>query len=338
MKKLFTLFAFLLASLVAICQPVTKFDFYLAQKEAALEQNSINGSQIIEVLVKGNIEGIKLLTDKSGGFFKYSYGNIAAVRIPLSALHAFYLSNSVIRMEGAPPHIKVCNDTMRMHAHVVEAQMGLAPLTQPYQGKGVIIGMIDSGIDFVHPDFQDSTGKTRILSIWDMTKPVNKFTPAPYGYGQEWDKANIDTALAHNIPAVINSMDSSSTLEYGHGSHVSGVATCNGRANGLEIGVAPMADIMMVTYNFSSQNNNEMTDATKFIYDKATSLGKPCVINASLGDYDGSHDGTDLQAQIIDSMITAKPGRAFVAASGNGSNIPYHVGYTVVPGDTSFTW
>jgi hypothetical protein len=91
MKKLFTLFAFLLACLVAISQPVTKFDFYLAQKQAALEQNSINGSQIIEVLVKGNIEGIKLLTDKSGGFFKYSYGNIAAIRIPLSALHAFYL-------------------------------------------------------------------------------------------------------------------------------------------------------------------------------------------------------------------------------------------------------
>jgi subtilisin family serine protease len=217
--------------------------------------------------------------------------------------------------------------------------MGQAPLTQPYKGKGVIVGMIDTGIDFTHPDFLDSVGKSRILSYWDMTKgDSDKFTPLPYNYGHAWQKSDLDTALAHNIPAVINSMDSACTLEYGHGTHVSGVATSNGRANGLCIGAAPEADIMMVAYNFSNQSATEMTDAVSYIYNQADVYGEPCVINASLGDYDGSHDGQDLQAVMIDSMITAKPGRVLVAASGNGSNIPYHVGYTVTPGDTSFTW
>src|ERR1700722_12281483 len=163
MKKIAVLFTIMLASFAAMSQAPTKFDMYLAQKQAALLQNRIDGSVVIEVLVQGNIEGIKELVQKSKGIFKYSYGNIAAIRIPLSSLSAFYLSKSVIRMESAPPHMKPCNDTMRMHAHIVEAQMGMAPLTQPYKGKGVVIGMIDTGIDFVHPDFRDSTDKSRIL-------------------------------------------------------------------------------------------------------------------------------------------------------------------------------
>jgi len=338
MKKIFTLCTLLIASLTAMSQAPTKFDFYLAQKQAALAQDRIDGSQVIEVLVQGNIVGIQDLVQKCGGTFKYSYGNIAAIRIPLKSLSSFYISNSVKRMEGAPPHIKACNDTMRAHAHIVEAQMGMSPLTQEYKGKGVIVGMIDSGIDFTHPDFLDSLGKSRILSIWDMNKSVNSFTPSPYGYGQEWDKATLDTALVHNNATTITYMDSSSGLEYGHGTHVSGVATGNGRSNGTCIGAAPEADIMMVTFNFSVQTATEMTDATSFIYNKASAIGEPCVINASLGDYDGSHDGKDLQALMIDSMITAKPGRVFVAAAGNESSVPYHVQHIETPGDTSFTW
>ncbi|MGP8216655.1 MAG: S8 family serine peptidase [Bacteroidia bacterium] len=337
MKKIFTFCTLLLASFAGIGQAPTKFDFYLAQKQNDVAQHRLDANKVIEVLVKGNIGGIKQLVKKYGGTFKYSYGNIAAIRIPLSALSAFYLSNSVIRMEGAPPHIKPCNDTMRIHAHIVDCQMGVAPLTQSYKGKGVIVGMIDTGIDFVHMDFRDSLNNSRILSIWDMNKDSDNLTPMPYGYGREYDQYSLDTALWDNIPSVIASMDSSSALD-AHGSHVSGVATANGRANGLSIGAAPEAGIMMVAFNFTNQTNNEMTDAVSFLYNKAEVLGEPCVINASLGDYDGSHDGYDLQALMIDSMITAEPGRVFVAAAGNGSSIPYHLGYTATPGDTSFTW
>src|ERR1700691_4338444 len=102
MKKLITAITILAASFSSMGQAPTKFDFYLAQKEAAVTQHTIDGSQVIEVLVKGKIEAIKELVNANGGFFKYSYGNIAAIRIPLKALSAFYLSPSITRMEGAP--------------------------------------------------------------------------------------------------------------------------------------------------------------------------------------------------------------------------------------------
>lgn len=338
MKKLYALAAFLLIGISAICQTPTKFDFYLANKSQLFAQGKIDGSEKIEVLVKGNISAIKQLVDANNGFFKYNYGNIAAIVIPVSALPAFNGNKGIVRMEGGPPHMKALNDTMRMRSHIIEVQMGMAPLTMPYKGKGVIVGMIDTGIDFVHKDFQDSTGKTRIVSLWDMNQDSGKYTPLPYGYGKAWNKKQIDSVMATGNAAAIATMDSASTLEYGHGSHVSGVATGNGLSDHSCIGAAPEADIMMVAYNFSSQNNNEMTDAVNYIYTQADLLGEPCVINASLGDYDGSHDGFDLQAQIIDSMITAKPGRSFVAASGNESNIPYHLSVNNIPGDTSFAW
>jgi subtilisin family serine protease len=208
----------------------------------------------------------------------------------------------------------------------------------PYKGKGVVVGMIDTGIDFLHPDFKDTANKTRIQYLWDMNQDSGTFTPLPYGYGKAWCKRQIDSVMATHDTTGISTMDSSSTLEYAHGSNVSGIATGNGRSNHSCIGAAPEADIMMVAYNFTNQTNNEMTDAVNYIYTQADILGEPCVINASLGDYDGSHDGSDLQAQMIDGMVTAKPGRVFVAASGNASNIPYHLSVNNIPGDTSFSW
>jgi subtilisin family serine protease len=339
MKKLYIISVFLFTAIAAYCQSSTKFDFYLASESQAYAQGRIDGSEMLQVLVKGNIGVIKELVQANNGVFKYSYGNIAAIIIPVSALPAFNRSAAIQRMEGKPPHIQALNDTMRMHSHIVEVHMGISPLTMPYKGKGVIVGMVDTGIDFVHQDFRDSTGKTRVLAFWDMNQPKGNYTPTPYGYGKSWHKKQIDSVLSKGDSAsMASSMDSSSSMDWGHGTHVSGVATGNGRSNHSCIGAAPEADIMMVAYNFTVQTNNEMTDAVNYLFTQADLLGKPCVINASLGDYAGSHDGTDLQAQIIDSMITAKPGRVMVAASGNASNVRYHLGATNVPGDTSFTW
>lgn len=316
----------------------TKLDFFLAQKEQAYATGRTDGSEMLTMYIKGDMQGIRNLIQVSKGNFKYSYGNIGVIQIPVSALHTFAESPLVKRMEGNPPHMRLMNDSMRVKNHMVEVQMGQSPLTQGYKGKGVVLGFIDTGIDFLHPDFRDSTGKTRIQYLWDMNQPVGKHTPPEYGYGQAWNKAEIDSAMTLADSAAIYTMDSSATYLYGHGSHVAGVGAGNGLANGLNMGACPESDIIMVAFNFNSSDPTLITDAAKYIYDKADQLGEPCVINASLGDYDGSHDGTDLQAQLIDSMILAQPGRVFVAAAGNGGNIPFHVGYTVMPNDTNFTW
>nr|MBA3972289.1 S8 family serine peptidase [Bacteroidota bacterium] len=320
MKKSFHSFLVLiLLSASSLAQ--SKMNFELALK------NNSRSAELISVFVKGDINTIKQLTASVQGIYSYSAGDIAAVKIPSSALSIFVSNELIKRIEAYPPHFKPMNDTMLLNNNVIPVHAGQSPLAQAYDGAGVIVGVIDTGIDFSHPDLQDSLGNTRIRYLWDQMLPVDVNTPS-YGYGQEWDSTGIDAGLAaaHNdIPW------------YGHGTHVTGVAVANGRASGTYKGVAPEADIIFVAFDFSSTNSSIMTDAVDYIYNKATLLGKPCVINASLGDYYGSHDGKDLQAQIISNMIDAQAGRAFVAAAGNAGDIPFHLGYTVTS-DTNFTF
>lgn len=291
-----------------------------------LKKNKSNSSEIIDVFVKGDIKTIEEITTSVNGKIKYAYRNIAALKIPTSALSTFASSKKIQRIEAFPPRFKLMNDTMLLHNNVIPVHMGASPLSQEYDGNGIVVGIIDSGIDFSHPDLQDSLGKTRIQYLWDQRLPLAANTPV-YGYGQEWDNTGIDAGLA----AASTDID-----WYGHGTHVAGIAAGNGLANGNYKGVAPKADIVFVAFDFYSSNPTLMTDAVDYIYNKATSLGKPCVINASLGDYYGSHDGLDLQAQLIKNMIDAQPGRAFVAAAGNAGDSPFHLGYTVTS-DTNFT-
>jgi len=292
-----------------------------------LKKNKSNSSEIIDVFVKGDISTIEQITASVNGKIKYAYATIAAIKIPASALSTFAAHKKIQRIEAFPPRFKVMNDTMLLHNNVIPVHLGTSPLSQGYNGDGVIIGIIDSGIDFSHPDLQDSLGNTRIKYLWDQRLPLAANTPV-YGYGQEWDNTGIDGGLA----AASTDID-----WYGHGTHVAGIAAGNGLANGNYKGVAPKSDIVFVAFDFYSYNPALMTDAVDYIYNKATSLGKPCVINASLGDYYGSHDGLDLQAQLIKNMIDAQPGRAFVAAAGNAGDIPFHLGYTVTA-DTNFTF
>ena len=264
------------------------------------------------LLIKGNIKEIQSLVQGCNGIFKYSYGNIAAIKIPANALAAFEASASVIRMEGKPPVMRPLNDTMRTRNHIVEVQMGMTPLTQGYNGTGIVIGFVDTGIDFTHPDFMDGkSSNTRIQFLWDMNRDYDAlYTPEPYNYGQAFNAIEIEAGA---------NMDTCGQYGYGHGSNVAGVATGNGLSNGLNMGACPKADIIMVSYNFNSQQPDMLTDGISYIFNMAQNvLKEPCVINLSLGDYQGSHDGYDLQAQMIDSMIYAyQPGRVVVAAAGN---------------------
>ncbi|MCP2937718.1 S8 family serine peptidase, partial [Salmonella enterica subsp. enterica serovar Typhimurium] len=80
--------------------------------------------------------------------------------------------------------------------------------------NGVVVGIIDSGTDFTHPDLKDAAGNTRIKFLWDMNKPVAVNTPTPFGYGQEWDHQAIDAGqCTHDDLA-----------HYGHGTASSGIA------------------------------------------------------------------------------------------------------------------
>ena len=220
------------------------------------------------------------------------------------------------------------NDTSRFYHQVNEVQNGLNKLPARYTGKGVLLGFVDTGLDFTHPDFKDSTGKTRVFSYWDQTKNYATVkSPKPYNYGENWTSAEIDNGQCTALDNV------------GHGTHVVGIAAGNGRANGKHKGMAPDASIVMVKTNSSAANwTLTVADACDYIFKIADQLDKPCVVNISYGVAMGSHDGNDPASEQIESLLDEKPGRVVVAAAGNNGNLgKYHL-HGDVDSDTSFFW
>lgn len=326
MKKTL-LFALLISSLGAFAQNQVSVNMYLYKK--LMNRDIVNSDMYL--LVKGNVAKIRDFTERNNGTFISSAGDIASVRLSLNAIAELIKKSYVSQIGSDLYNFKTMNDTMRMLAYVDEVHAGLSPLTQSYKGNGVLIGMIDSGIDVDHPDFKDSTGQTRVKWLWDMNLPNAANTPQPFGYGQEWSAAQIDSGL---------SSAHTGEDQFGHGTYTAGIAAGNGSAVGRFTGVAPESDLIVVGFNFSAFDTvSRMAHAVDYIFNKAQQLGKPCVINASLGDYFGSHDGLDLQSQYISNLLNQQNGRVFVQACGDiGVNYPFHVGRNSVAGDTVFTW
>lgn len=226
-------------------------------------------------------------------------------------------------LEYNPPHLM--NDSARARHAVDAVHMGTG-LASPYTGKDVIIGYVDTGIELEHPDFKDANGKTRVLRYWDHSTNTGG-TPSPYGYGIVWDSTQINAGLC-------TSNDGSA-----HGTTVAGAGSGNGLSVGYNHGMAPESDIIMVESNFNLPNwSLTIADACDYIFKVADTLGKPAIVNLSLGSYLGSHDGNDPAAELIESLLDEKAGRIVVSACGNSGNIgKYHCGADL-DSDTSFVW
>jgi subtilisin family serine protease len=281
-----------------------------------------------DVLVDGNIAQLLKDQDQLGIKVNYYAGNIASVRTSINSISSLISNKYVKFVEYRPGNPQLMNDTMIIRNRIKPVKQGMAPLTQAYDGTGIIMGIMDSGIDFNHGDFKDASGNTRIKFIWDQNQSSGSTIPLPYNYGIEWTAAQINASVCtHNDNA-----------NYGHGTHVSGTAAGNGLANGKFEGVAPNTELVVVAMNFNNTTNPIYADALSYIFNKAQLLGKPCVVNASVGDYYGSHDATDLQAQLMNNLITTQNGRVLVAAAGNAGHIKFHTKTTLTNSDTLFTW
>jgi len=193
-----------------------------------------------------------------------------------------------------------------------------------YTGKGVIVGVIDSGIDWSHPDFMSKDGKSRILYIWDQTIHTPDKFPRGYTYGTEWTKDEIDAGVCGEID------------EDSHGTHVTSIIAGDGRGRDDFTGIAPEADIITVKTTF---NDADIFDAAVYIFQKANELKKPAVINMSFGSQWGPHDGTELMDQALDELLS-RSGQAIVASAGNDGGRSVHVGTTSLkaPAKENYPW
>jgi subtilisin family serine protease len=325
--KYLLLFVIIIAVRSGLAQDLSKMNFRLAKKS----QNKEFPDQSISVFIKGDIPKLRADIDQMGGRLNYAAGDIASVSLPIKNLSLLAGKNYVKRMEARPSRIQLTSDSMRIKANVNPVYLGQAPLTRGYDGTGVVVGIIDTGIDYTNPDFKDSlTGKTRLKFLWDQNLATAANTPPVYGYGQEWDSIQINAGQA----------ESTNASQFNHGTNSTGIAAGNGNHSpGHKYrGVAPKADIIVVALNFNSTSATIITDAVDYIYTKAQAMAEPCVINLSLGDYYGSHDGQDLQAQMMNNMLIAQSGRAMVASAGNDGGQYIHLGYNLSAADTNFTW
>lgn len=287
-----------------------------------------SGEEIVPVLIKGDVGQIENFIRSNQGIMKFSTKTIVSASLPVSVIRLLNRELFVEVIDIPKAKLTLLNDVMVKHNNVDSAYLGMWPLDQGYDGSGVVIGVIDAPFDIDHEDFTDSEGNSRIKYVWDQNS-TDGTAPIDYGYGIE-----CDSAMIANGTCTSNDYDGEN---YSHGTGVAGVAASSGNASNKYRGVAPNADLILVALNFESDYLSNTVDAVSYIYDRANTLNKPCVINTSYGSYAGSHDGLDLTTQALDELIEAQNGRAFVAAAGNAGNITFHLGYDVNAVE-QFTW
>jgi hypothetical protein len=317
-------------------RPVNKLGMMLNKKLQQPEYAQSN--ELKNIMVKGDPSAIRTLTEQYKGIYKYAAGKISSIAIPYKNLRAFSQSSSVEQIEAYEGLGlgRSFMDTARIQNNIDSAHIGYAPLTQGYQGAGVLVGIIDGGIYFRHQDFKRANGSTRIRYIWDQAD-----TSGPHGtrpYGSEWDSSMINSGTCtHKEPS----------SDQGHGTAAAGILAGNGSSwatgdaylRGRYTGTAPEADMVVVRVDGSRLDYlATIADAIQYIYSKADQLGMPCVINTSVGTYYGPHDGSELSVQAIEAMLDAKRGRVLVAAAGNGGGVKHHLSYQLSATDSLWTW
>lgn len=238
------------------------------------------------------------------------YGDVASVQVPLSAIVDLAARPSVKRIETIQRR-KPLNNNANEDTGVDRIHDGTG-LPLSYRGNNVIVGIVDTGIDFSHPDFSDSDGNTRILYIRETTDD---------GETLVWNSSDIDSN-----PDEITQVDVDGG---GHGTHVSGTAAGGGQADSDFIGAAPEAHIISVKTSFA---DDDILSGVQFIFDKADSLGLPAVANLSLGGHSGPHDGTSLLDVALSNLVG--PGRIVTAAAGNEGADNIHLGYETSGGSS----
>lgn len=268
------------------------------------------------------------------------YGGYAIISIPETEIESLS-QNPQIEYIEKPKNLVLSLYEARAASCITPVQNPPLSLT----GKGIIVGIVDSGIDIFHPDFRNEDGTTRILELWDQTIPNEEDSNFFYNRGKIFSQEEINQALIDNNRS-FPSRDPS-----GHGTHVAGIAAGNGRASqGEQKGVAPESELLIVklgnTFPEGFPRTTELMLGMDYCVRKAADLNMPLALNISFGNSYGSHDGSSLLETFIDNLSNL--GRTTIAiGSGNEGNkgrhaagqlmeqIPMQIELAVSPNETS---
>ena len=226
----------------------------------------------------------------------------------------------------------------------IETRTDQAVQTFGVTGEGVIVAIIDRGIDWKSNDFRNEDGSTRIKYIFDMTDDTGATEPGnTYGVGTIYTETEINAALKGGPSLATRDA-------VGHGTSTTGIAAGNGRnmSDRKYRGIAPKASIIAVKFTSEGApahddqpaeapfyNESLFPTALLFVRDKAAELEMPVVMLANFGTINGPTDGTSMLSRTIDSFAgPGKPGIAFVTGTGDDGGMANHAGGTVTAGET----
>ncbi|CDM65844.1 S8 family serine peptidase [Pyrinomonas methylaliphatogenes] len=301
-------------------------------RDVAAIERDVSGRVRVSVAVRLKSRSAEELK-RSGFEIGAQIGDVATVETDVERLPELAALSSVRKISAAAVY-KPLNDLARK-AVQLDNSAGQRIVSQT--GRGVIVGIIDTGIDFRHPDFTipGSNGqRTRIKALLDMTVYGGGTTDPGWNYvlpggttpiGRLYTEAEINAALQGGGNVLERDRN-------GHGTHVAGTAAGNGLAGpnpGLYAGMAPEADLIVVKANRKEDGSDgfrttDIINAMRFIQQKAMELGEPFVINLSLGGHQGPHDGTNPDERVIDEIVSGGPGRAICVAAGNEGDEDIH--------------
>lgn len=207
---------------------------------------------------------------------------------------------------------------------------------QPYldfTGRGVLIGIIDTGIDYQNPCFIKADGTSRIVGIWDQTQRGG-MPPEGILYGTEYKKAQIDQALTLEDPY----QEVPTRDEVGHGTFMAAVAAGNVCEENQFSGVAPQAELLVVKLKEAKQalkeyygvrNNttafseSDILVGVRYLFQEAERIRRPIVVCIGIGTNSGNHSGQLALPRILDSSAV-RGGVGISVAAGNEGNRGHH--------------
>ena len=235
------------------------------------------------------------------------FGSVFTVRVPLDLLPQLACKKGVCRISMAQP-MTLCNDSARYLCRVDAVHDGLS-LPLAYKGKGVIVGVIDVGVDFNHINFIDSMGHSRVARAY---LPADSTGISPVINGLKLPGS------AYETPEAIAQLTTDCATQ-SNGTHTTGTAAGGYSGNDF-YGVAPEATLVICAMPSKDLTDVNIANSLSYIFHYADSVGMPCVVNLSISSHVGAHDGTSELCQLMDGF--SAPGRICVLAAGNDGTSP----------------
>jgi subtilisin family serine protease len=282
-------------------------EYSSVQRAKGLEENII-GEKIIKLFIFVDEHFDESSLENLDAFVETRNENILTVSIPLKNLNALGDIEGIGYIRAGMPVKQRLNTAVPLvRANLVNSGF---EMQYPYKGMGVVIGVIDMGLDFTHPTFRSENGRYKISRVWIQDDYRGSLNPANFRYGREY----------RNESELLSAQYSSN--QNSHGTHVTGIAGGSG-GNSIYKGVAPDSELVFVE---TEGTDPEIVDAVNYIFQYAQSVNKPAVVNISLGSHFGPHDGTSPTDIYFDQLSGA--GKIIVGAAGNEGDVNLYINHS----------